>query len=85
MPSHEPDSTVQPTPQLIDAIYRERVRRAQATPPGEKLLDGPELFDWACEIMCAGIRHQNPQADEEDVRTIALQRLQLQRRLETGP
>ncbi len=73
---------MEPTQQLIDDIYRERVQRARAAAPGEKILDGPELFDWACEWMVAGIRHQFPDADDERVRSIVVQRLALRRRLE---
>lgn len=36
---------------LADAIYREEVARARAMPAGEKLLEGPRLFDRACRVM----------------------------------
>lgn len=71
-----------PTKELLDDIFRERVLRARQTPPEEKLLDGPRLFDWACRITMAGIRHQFPEADEQQVKEILVQRLALARRLE---
>ena len=37
--------------QLADAIYWDKVRRARQRSPVEKLLDGPRLFDFGCEIM----------------------------------
>jgi hypothetical protein len=68
--------------QLGDAIYRDRVRRARMTAPEEKLLDGMRLFDFACSITLAGIRHQFPDATEERLWEILRERLALQRRLE---
>ena len=68
---------------LADDIYRERVLRARATPPEEKLLAGPRLFEQACRIMIDGIRHQFPDADENRVLEILRERLALSRRLES--
>jgi len=73
---------MEPTQELIDAIYRERVLRARVTPPDQKLLDGPRLFDFACRITMDGIQNQFPDADEKRVREILAQRLALRRRLE---
>lgn len=73
---------MEPTQELVDDIYRERVLRARRTPGEEKLLDGPRLFDWACRIMADGIRNQYPDADEQRVREILAQRVALGRRLE---
>ena len=36
---------MQPTQELIDVIYIEKVRRARQAPPGEKLFVGAELFE----------------------------------------
>ena len=68
--------------ELADAIYRERIERARRTPPDEKLLDGPRLFDYSCRIVVDGIRAQYPDADERRVREILEQRLALLQRLE---
>jgi len=73
---------MEPTRELIDAIFRERVLRARQTPPEEKLLDGPRLFERACRMMMAGIRHENPGADEERVKEILAERLALLQRLD---
>lgn len=35
--------------------------------PGEKLLEGPRLFDRACRVMADGIRHRNPDLSEHEV------------------
>jgi hypothetical protein len=73
---------MQPTIELIDDIYRERVLRARQTPGADKMRAGPELFDFACRITMDGIRHQNPGADEATVRAILHKRLELGRWLE---
>ena len=72
---------MEPTQELVDAIYREKVLRARATPPEQKLLAGPRIFRSVCERMKAGIRSQFPDADEGRVAEILQQRLDLLRRL----
>jgi hypothetical protein len=76
---------MKPTKELIDELYRERVRRAREAPPEEKLLAGPRIFERSCRIIADGIRHQFPDADERRVREILTQRLALIRRLEETP
>jgi hypothetical protein len=70
--------------ELADDIYRDRVRRARQVPMGQKILDGPQLFDMACRLMKDGIRHQFPDADERRVEDILRQRLAILRRLEAA-
>jgi len=72
----------EPSPELIDAIFRDKVRAARRMSPEAKFLSGPRLFDYACEITMAGIRAQNPDADERRVRELLRERLDLARRLE---
>ena len=69
-------------PKLADEIYRERVLRARATPPEQKLLDSFRLFEFGCRIMLDGIRNENPEADESRIQEILAQRFEIQRRLE---
>jgi hypothetical protein len=73
---------MEPTPKLIDELYREEVLRARAMPPGEKLFAGAVLFDYACAITLAGIRHQNPGIDDRRALEILRERIALARRLE---
>jgi hypothetical protein len=73
---------MQPTQELVDDIYRERVLRARRTLPEVKFFDGPELFERACKIMAAGVRDQFPDADDLKVQEILRQRLEITRRLE---
>ena len=70
-----------PTQELIDDMYRERVLRARKTPIEQKILAGAELFESACQVTCAGIRHENPGADEARVQDLLRDRLALARRL----
>ena len=73
------ENTIKP---LADAIYRERVQRARKAPASKKMGWGGELFDEACERMRMGIRHQFPNANEDEVETILLQRLKRLRQVE---
>ncbi|MBY0527877.1 MAG: hypothetical protein K2R98_31055 [Gemmataceae bacterium] len=76
---------MEPTQELVDSIYRERVLRARRMSFEEKFLAGAELFEEVCQRMADGIRFQFPDADETQVRDILHQRLQLLRRLEGSP
>ncbi len=73
---------MEPSQELIDELYRERILRARRIPPEEKLLAGPRLFDYACRITMEGIREQHADADDQEVREILAQRLAIGRRLE---
>ena len=52
---------------LADALYRDEVARARALSPGDKLLEGPRLFDRACRVMADGVRHRHPDLDDDAV------------------
>lgn len=60
---------------LADRVYAEEIARARAMPPGDKLLEGPRLFERACRLMMDGIRHQHPELDDEGVRALLSARL----------
>ena len=63
-------------------LFADRVRRARQMSLSERMLSGPQLFDFACEVARAGIRMQhrdlNPDAIEAELR----RRLQYARALE---
>jgi hypothetical protein len=67
-----------------EAIYRERVLRARATSPDDKLVDGFRLFERACGLMRDGIRHQFPNAGPIQVEEILQRRLDIVRRMQDG-
>lgn len=73
---------MEPTRELADAIYRERVLRARKTPPEVKFLSGADLFEAACERMRAGLRAANPGADSATIESLLRRRLAIVRRLE---
>lgn len=76
---------MQPTKELIDQLYRERVLRARAMDPEMKLLAGARLFDQVCRVMTAGIKSEYPDAKPNEVQAILKERLALARRLENIP
>lgn len=79
----QPKEYKSPYQPLIDALYREEVLEARSMPLEEKLLLGERLFRWACEITLAGIRHQNPDADEAHCQRLLRERIELGKRMGT--
>ena len=67
---------------LIDAIFLDKVRRARRTPIGEKVLDGPRLFDQNCQLMRGAIRTQFPEFDDGQVELELRRRLAIARRID---
>jgi hypothetical protein len=74
---------MQPTKELIDDIYRDKVLRARRRSPADKFFAGAELFADVCERMEAGLRMDNPDADDETIRALLQRRLEILRRLRT--
>jgi hypothetical protein len=73
---------MQPTKELIDELFWERVQKARQMSPEDKLLGGARLFDRSRRVMADGIRHQFPDADDRRVVEILRDRLARIRRLE---
>ncbi len=73
---------MRPTQDLVDGIYRDRIQRARQVPPGQKILDGLDLFDRSCEYMRVGIRNQHADADEQQVEEILARRINRLRQVE---
>jgi hypothetical protein len=71
-----------PTKEMAQAMYRDRVLRARRTPMAEKLFDGADLFEDVCERMRAGIRGRFPEADESEVQAILLRQVDRLRKVE---
>ncbi len=76
---------MQPTPELIDELYRDKVRQAREMSPEEKFFAGPRLFDHVCRVMREGIREQYPEATEEEVEHMLQHRLAIAQKLEEWP
>jgi hypothetical protein len=73
---------MEPTKELADAIFWDRVQRARQMSPAQRVQASLELFEFACKVTLAGIRSQFPDADECRVQEILHERLALARRLE---
>jgi hypothetical protein len=72
---------MEPTPGLVDELYRAQVLRARASSPAAKFAAGPSLFEDVCERMAAGLRMENPSADEATIRELLRLRLDRLRKL----
>jgi hypothetical protein len=67
---------------LADSLYWERVERARRLTPEQRLLAGPELFDYACTVTLSALREQLPGASESQLLEALRRRLAVKRRLE---
>jgi hypothetical protein len=76
---------MEPTKELVDQLYRERVEAARRMKPEDKLRAGLQLFELSSKIMADGIRGQFPEADDQRVQQIMCDRLALSRRCENAP
>ncbi len=76
---------MQPTQELIDDIFRERVQRARRMTAEQKLAAGPQLLESACEIALAGIHSQFPSLSDADAWQMLRKRLEWRRRLDQAP
>lgn len=73
-----------PTREEILEIDRAKIRQARAMTFEQRLLAGPELFEFACEVARDGIRMQFPDADDAEVERVLCERIDRVRRRERG-
>lgn len=52
---------------LADTLYWEKVERARAMKPEDRMIEGVRMFDRECEIMRLEILQANPTFSEADV------------------
>jgi hypothetical protein len=71
-----------PYAELANDLYRERVIRARSASVESKILAGQRLFDAACEITLAGIRHDFPEYSDEECHRVLRERLAMRRKHE---
>ena len=76
---------MEPTDELIDAIYREKVLRARRMTPQRRMEVGAELSDLGRQMMREAILRQNPGATEEEIHLEMRSRFDLARKLEDIP
>lgn len=60
---------------LIRDIDERKLQRAREAPLQEKILDGPRLFRMSCEAIKAGLRLDHPEATEEDLHRLLIERV----------
>lgn len=70
-----------PTRQLIDELYLDKIRAARQMSPERKFFAGPRLFARCRRVMLDGLRDENPAADEQRLDELLQQRLALIRRV----
>ena len=73
-----------PTQELVDDIYSGACAASRRTPLEQKFLAGGELFEDVCVRMAAGLRHENPGADEATIQELLRRRFDLLRRLRSN-
>lgn len=67
--------TVNSIAQLSSSIEERKILRAREASIEEKLLDGPRLFRLSCEAVKAGLRLDYPEADEERIHELLIERV----------
>lgn len=71
----------EPTPELLARIQADKLQQARGMTPLRRLLAGPELYDAFLERYAIGLRHQHPDADEQEIKAMVLKRVrELQQR-----
>ncbi len=68
--------------ELQDSIYREKILRARKMTTWERYEASLEQIDFAFEVMLSGVKHQFPEATEEEANRILGQRLDRLRGME---
>jgi hypothetical protein len=61
---------------VANALFAEEVARARAMTAADRLLAGPRLFERACRLMRAGIRHRHPELHEDAVQALLVAMLE---------
>jgi hypothetical protein len=73
---------MEPSEQLVDEIYREKVLRARMLTPDRRAQIGAELSDLSRQMMREAIRRQFPMASEQSIHELMRRRVDLSRRLD---
>jgi hypothetical protein len=73
---------MEPTQELIDELRRDDLEQARQMSFEQKFWAGAELFDYASSITMAGIRHEHPELNDEQVLNELRRRIGIAERLE---
>ena len=60
---------------LIEDIDARKIERARNASIEQKLLAGPRLFRLSCEAIKAGLRLDHPEATEEQLHALLIERV----------
>ena len=63
-------------------MVRDRVKQAANVSGEERILAGLRHSDLSMQVVEDGIRHQNPEATDEQIQQLLVERVDLMRRLE---
>ncbi len=53
--------------EFVRELFHSRLAASERMSAAARFRSGPELWDFACSISKAGIRHDHPEATEEEV------------------
>ncbi len=73
---------MQPTPELLDRLYLQKVQAARQMTPEERVLACFQLTEFVRRGLEDGIRHQFPGACEDEVQRKLRERVSSVRRLD---
>jgi hypothetical protein len=76
---------MEPTSELIDALYREKILRARQMTLQKRVEVGAELSDIGRQMMRELILRENPSASQAQILQLMRQRLELKRKLDDIP
>lgn len=64
----------------FNKLPQSRIEIYKKMTPEQKIEEAIKLSDITYEIMKEGVRHQNPNADEETIQKLAFERMQICRK-----
>lgn len=79
---HEDDAMESIDSKTATAMIRDRVKQAANVSGEERVLAGLHHSDLSMQVVEDGIRHQNPEATDEQIQLLLMRRVDLMRRLE---
>jgi Rv0078B-related antitoxin len=76
---------MEPTDELVDAIYRDKVLRSRKLTIGRRVEIGAELSDLGRQMMREAVRRDFPAASQEEIEAELRRRIALSRKLDDIP
>jgi tRNA U55 pseudouridine synthase TruB len=76
---------MEPTAELVDAIYRDKVMRSRKMTIGRRVEVGAELSDLGRQMMREAIRRDMPGSSQQEIQMELRRRIALSRKLDDIP